>query len=356
MVPDRRIRMAAFGNGLETVRAWRDWSATRTLDALTPVELRLLPQVYRNLRSAGVPDDEIDDVVKQTTRSLWIRTRLLMRQAAQTIEQLSAEGLNPLLLKGAALIARGDTDAQTRYMSDFDLLVREEETEHAYALLMASGWRPAEPVTASLLSFRHAMAFHKGEFQCDLHWRPLWDAWDAKADHRLRALAELHHLDGVPVSVPRAGDLLIHLIMHGTRAFDVQSVRWIGDALALIRGGSVDWTVVQEEATARQLTYPVGDALRYLQGEFAAVVPEEVIRRLQSEPVSKSRRRLHRIDPDEPAGDDLVAWMSAIAGVALRRRDPMFLLRSVRFAKQRRSLPHLAGRLFARALNRWKHG
>jgi hypothetical protein len=356
MVPDRRIRTAAFATGSHAVIAWRDWAATKDLNALAAPELRLLPQVYRNLRSAGIPDDEIEDVVKQTTRSLWIRTRLLMRQAAQTIERFSAEGLSPLLLKGAALIARGDTDAQTRYMSDFDLLVREEEAERAYALLMAGGWQPVEPLTAGLLSYRHAMAFHKGEFQCDLHWRPMWDAWDTKSDHRLRALAELQDLDGVPVRVPRASDLLIHLIMHGTRAFDVQSVRWIGDALAMIRSGSIDWSAVQEEATARQLAYPVGDALRFLREEFAAAIPDEVIRTLQAQPVSRSRRRSHRIDPDEPAGDDLVAWMRAIGGVALRRRDPMFLFRSLRLAKQRRSLPQLAGRLLTRILNRLRRG
>jgi hypothetical protein len=300
VIPDQRLLVAAFARGERAVRAWQEWSEGRDLSALDATEMRLLAPVFHNLRACGVADAEIAPVVKQMARSMWVRTRLMLREAAATVALLSAHDLDSVLLKGAALVAGGYCDAGARPMADFDLLVTPADLPRAAALLASAGWQAERPLDRRMMRYRHAVLFEKPDRGCDLHWWPLWESRDAKADARFRGDAEEATLDGVPVRIPRAEHQLLHVIVHGTRAFDATLVRWIGDALAVLRtrGAAFDWALFVEEVEARRLAYPVGESLAYLVETFDAVVPAEVIASLIARAVPRWRRRLYAPRPD----------------------------------------------------------
>jgi hypothetical protein len=266
VVPDELLIRAAFAEKGDAVAAWEEWVRGRDLDALDPVELRLLPRVHRNLAGSGV---EVPPVVKQAARAAWVRTRLLLREAAATADLLSKNAIDSILLKGAALAA---AFGEIRPMSDFDLLVRPADVGAAIAVLESAGWR-RDPRPTKLT---HAALFQKGESGCDLHWWVLWESRDAAADERFRAEAVTVELDGVAVRVLRPEHQLLHIIIHGTRSYDVTTARWIGDALAVIRGAEIDWSLLSAEAEARKLAWPVAAALAYLADEFGAPVPREL--------------------------------------------------------------------------------
>ena len=334
MIPDELLLVAAFGDGEHATAAWMEWSHGRDLGALDPVELRLLPPVYRNLLDGGVPEAEIAPVVKQMARSTWVRTRLLLHEAAATIHLLASHGLDTLVLKGAALVAAGYCDAKVRPMSDFDLLVRPEQALAAASLLEAMGWRPDAPVDRRAVAFRHAVVFHKAESGCDVHWWALWDSRDAGADRRFWDEAELASLDGVQVRVLRPEHQLLHVIVHGTRSIDTTAVRWMGDALAVLkaRGRDLAWEVFVAEVEARRLAYPVGEALAYLVETFHAAVPHQVIAALQSRRVSRGKRRLYRPRPDNSHADAFV-YLRSLRHIWLDQKGAPILTRLLWFPR-----------------------
>jgi hypothetical protein len=348
VVPDEALLHAAFGAPERARTAWREWSSGRDLDQADDATRRLFPAVYRNLRAAGVPDADVPAAVKQMARSLWIRTELLLRDAAATMAFLHARGVDAVLLKGAALVAGGYHDAGARPMSDFDLLVRPHEALTAAALLEEHGWTPASPLDPKAVAYRHAALLRKPERGCDLHWRVLWESDDPDADECFLQSAEDATLHGTPVKVLRPEHQLLIAIVHGTRRFET-AVRWIGDALAILRarGAGFDWDLFAREVRARGWEFPVAEALVYLADTFEAEIPRAVIGELTPKRVTRRQRRIYAVRLQRP-GDQTWEAVVAIAILSLRRRPRqrsrlthlMWFPRSLQYAM---GLPRLAG-------------
>jgi hypothetical protein len=300
VVPDESLLIAAFSRDGRGPAAWNEWSSTHDLSSLDPRELRLLPPVYKGLRGAGVADADISPIVKQMSRSMFVRTRLLLHQAAQTVELLAANGIESVLLKGAALVAGGFIEASARPMADFDVLIRPADAIKATALLREHRWIPRGPIDENVITFLHAALFKKGDTSCDLHWAVFWESRDNAADERMFAAAVNATLDGKRVRIPPAEELLLTIVVHGTRRIDDTSVRWVGDALAVLGGPDFDWDLFTNIVNSRRLAYPVGDALAYLVETFGAAVPGSVIDAFRAEPVRSWQRRMYKPRPCDP--------------------------------------------------------
>lgn len=334
VVPDSLLLEAAFTSGPRACRAWEAWSRDRDLASLGPSELRLLPFVYQNLRDGAFDDAAIPPVVKEVARATFVRTRLLLRDAMSTVALFTANGIGAMLLKGAALVAGGYLAAGVRAMSDFDLLVDPADAPRAAALLESAGWRTDDRIER-VIGFRHALLFRKTDHGCDLHWQVLMESDTSDAERAFWRDAESASLDAVAVRIPSSGHLLLHAILHGTRAFDRTTVRWIGDALAVLRtrGATLDWERFAEDAETRGVTYPTGDALAYLVEAFDAAVPANVIERLRAHPVSRLQRRLYLPRAGDARGEP-TPYFRSLAYFALRRESGRlrWFVRNVQFS------------------------
>ena len=346
---DELLLEAAFGNPSRAHSAWSEWSRGRDLSALGPGHRRLLPPVYCNLRDAGVDAADIPEQVKQMARSLWVRTRLLLHGAAETVKLLTAHGIEPVLLKGAALVAGGCADARSRPMADFDLLVRPSEAVEAARLLEEDGWQADVTLDRGLVAWRVAANYRRGEWQCDLHWRVLWESRDEEADDRFRDGAVEARLEGVPARILRPEHALLHVILHGTRAYDPTAVRWIGDSLAILRthAARFDWPLFVREAEERGAVYPLREALAYLSDAFGAAVPHDVLANLQAQSVPRWQKRLY-----SPRGggrrDEVGVYLRGLVDLSLhaRRGTPLrtrllWLLRNLQYVFRAPSLASL---------------
>jgi hypothetical protein len=82
-------------------------------------------------------------------------------------------------------------------------------------------------------------------------------------------------------------DMILHACVHGLSWSIVPPVRWVPDALVVIRaaGGTVDWERLVEQAERRILALPMIDTLRYLTDTFDAPVPAWVHAHLARVPV-----------------------------------------------------------------------
>jgi hypothetical protein len=287
------IRAAVLEGGAAR-SAWKQWQALGgDVDRIDGASYGLLPQAYRNL-AAIAPEEPLIGKLKSVYRYHWYRNQVLLHGAAEAVRVLEAAGIPTLVLKGAALAILHYRDAGARPMEDVDVLVPRDRARDAMRVLRAAGFSPAFPAPEAKIGVRHAETFvSPGDHAVDLHWWALWqpsrddDLWRNAVGfelggERTRALAPAHQLLQVPV--------------HGLRTQETPALRWIPDALLVLRSsrGAVDWEALVAAARTRQLTTHLGAALSYLRETFAAPIPEDVLDRLAASPSSLLERWTYR--------------------------------------------------------------
>jgi hypothetical protein len=82
-------------------------------------------------------------------------------------------------------------------------------------------------------------------------------------------------------------DSLIHAIVHGTGNRLPINIRWVVDAVRIIRAGGVDWTLLMSRARAYEIAPLVHDALRLLVEVSGVGIPASVIDELAAERISR---------------------------------------------------------------------
>jgi hypothetical protein len=79
-----------------------------------------------------------------------------------------------------------------------------------------------------------------------------------------------------------ATDHLLHTLAHGARFNAIPSMRWVADAVWLLRGESkIDWDRFIAQANALQLRLVASLTLAYLRDRHEADVPSDVLRLLR---------------------------------------------------------------------------
>ncbi len=82
----------------------------------------LLPALYRNLLKLGV-EDPLLAALKSAHQSTWVDNQRLIRRVLPAMVALEQGGAPTLLIKGAALIARGHFDRGLRTITDVDVVI-----------------------------------------------------------------------------------------------------------------------------------------------------------------------------------------------------------------------------------------
>ena len=282
---------AALGQGSEAAAAWERWERENGLDRPDEGSYRLLPLVYRNLSRQGLSGPQWN-ILRGIHRNAWSQNQLLFHQVRPLLDELRTGAVPVLLLKGAALALGVYPDAGCRPMRDIDILV---PASHALALfdkLEAAGWRALcwRPRSRGegYLRFRHAIDFEaRGGGRVDLHWHALNLCCHGAADEQFWRYAEPLEFFGLPLQTCHATEHLLQTCVHGIVWSPVPPVRWVADAVLLLRGCSgIDWERLVGTAQRWDLAPYVHRALAVLRREFDAPVPAEVVNRLERARVS----------------------------------------------------------------------
>lgn len=264
--------------GQEAVDAWRAWQARVAFDDLDVASMRLIPMLYHNLRTLGVDDPDLGRYQGLSRRS-WYMNQLLFRGAADVLAKFQKAGIRTLVMKGVPLAHVYYPEKGLRPMSDIDVLVPHDQAERAIALLDSAGWKPDEPTLRTLrwqpVYFPRGWNFSNaaGE-KLDLHWRALATSLDPNADQPFWDGAEPFVLGGVETLTLNATDHLIQACVHGLPANNVAPMRWVVDAMMLLRHGAVDWDRLLENVRKHRVSVMMGHAFDYLRSNFNAPVPD----------------------------------------------------------------------------------
>jgi len=320
--PIQRLAIEAAVAEPEVARkAWAQLVGEVDLADLWDAELyRLLPAVWRHLGDDVGPEHA--DRLKGLYRKSWVTNQHHLHQAAELVGRLHGEGIESLVLKGLALGLRYYDDLAIRPMGDVDLLVRPEHVTTTWRILEDLGYETL-PVRTRVpsrweregdddwyLRLRHARGFQRGRLDSiDVHSTLSLDfvaadpavaditaLWDAAVP------LELGSVTGATLSTTHH---LFHAVVHGLGSSSTTMLRWIVDALTILRaaGDEVDWDAFVEAARHHHCALLVDDGIRYLVDDWDLPIPASVLTRLA--------------DPPPDARERAVRWIRRRAGTGV---------------------------------------
>ena len=244
------------------------------------------------------------------------RLREFQVRFGRLMESVSREGLEVLLLKGAALVGPYYPSMIDRPMSDVDLLVRGSDTERLRALAADYGWRSGRSDIPDRAYDTHhhqrpmsdaaglwmGLEIHTGLF-------PQASPFALSADDLWRESepARLVGPDGSPlpgVRIPAPHHLLLHNALHFTWSHAFRGVwKALRDVNVLVDSGRVDWDRFVEAASRSRGTTGAYWTLELAREWTGVAIPPGVLRTLDPGFSSPARRALIRhfgagISPD----------------------------------------------------------
>jgi len=285
---------AALLSGTDAIEAWRALRPQLEMAGASRATRRLLPLLAANLRRLGI-DDPLAAGVEAIRRKTAEKNRRLFDAGRNLLTVLAEAGIATLILKGGALVPQRYGDLGIRPMSDLDVVVPTSQAEAAIQALDGAGWSARTAVTPAFIRMRHAVDLLEAgtSLKCDLHWHVYSECCGPHADDDLWAASVPLDFEGVHTRTLGPADQLLHLCVHGSRRARRQLLLWIPDALLVLRAGDIDWPRLVAQARGRRFVLRAATMLAYLSREFAAPVPDDVLTRLETVPVSVLERFEH---------------------------------------------------------------
>lgn len=319
------LMAAALDAPVAALAAWHRWEQLAGDRQRDPVAERWLPLIGWNLRDAALPAGT-HARFRDARYGAWASNTRLMSAARPALDALTAEGIRFVLLKGAALVLTSSDAPGLRPIGDVDVLIRIADVPTARRVLDGLGWSAFRHVNERDLLLCHGVDLVKPPHGAlDVHWYLLheccWPGADAPLWQRVRPLSSL----GPSAYTLSPADQLLHICLHGLRWSPVHAGHWIADAVQVIsaNGADVDWRVLVEEARRREMAPQLFHALRAVVDRGHVAVPDDVLRSLESEPVSWRLRWECRLKgrPVVSAGGLFVIWSGWVRSARAARAE-----------------------------------
>ena len=320
------LLQAALFDGDDALAAWRAWSARADIDRLDHGSNRMLPLVSHNLDRLGV-NDPLSARLRGYRRQTWYKNQIWLSEMSRILADFARPGLQTLVLKGTALVLLYYPDCGLRPMTDLDVLVRRDQARAAMLLLAELGWKANDAdmerrvrsasrtndahananlatarMTSAALERRvrqgHATDFvNSARLQLDLHWYVLSENRGPDADEDFWNDAVPVQLGNFTTKALNPTDTLLHVCVHGARWSTMPPMRWVADAMMIIRVARdrIEWPRLLRLARNRRLSLPLGRALGYLIENMRAPIPPAVVNELRDMPTTWSERMEYRM-------------------------------------------------------------
>ena len=268
---------------------WECWKQNSPdLDTLDWQTARLLAQAATILFSRGIESTDLA-TQKIIRRFEWTLGDNQFQNVRPLLDAAARAGIPIMAFKGAAMHVSGFADSAPRLMADVDILIEPAQIDNVMDVAESLGWNSKWPLSRTafkdcLLSSRHSVPLANGGISdIDLHTSafllnrcPDHDAsmWARSTEARIR---------DVTVLVPSALDMLIVTLGHGLLFSRPPMAIWVGDTIALIENGVIDWDIFLEEIERRDLAVFAYTGLAFISQELGRSVPEPVLTKLASQ-------------------------------------------------------------------------
>ena len=253
------------------------------------------PLLYAELKERGadgIPDPLLHSLEGQSYASL-ARNTLIYHELGAILELFRSEGLQAILLKGAALAGTVYPNIALRPMSDVDLLIRAPDLPRVQEMLMARGYA-SYPDRAREFdrSFGRAKMFTRQTpypLSIDLHWRLLeWPRGQPATllTEWLWGRAVERRVAGIPALVLSPEAQVLHLTSHLAK-HRWQRLLWFYDIAQVLQcyEEELDWDLILAKATEFEILKALQVTLAKTVELLAPPLPPGVLERLESESV-----------------------------------------------------------------------
>jgi hypothetical protein len=270
------ILQAIFAPPQPALAAFATWRAALEIEqSFDHAVMRLLPLLYLRMQALGL-EDPLMARLKGVYRRAWSDTHALFYGTAPALAALHAAGIETLLLKGAPMALCHYRNHGARPMADLDIAVHFADAQAALQALEGAGWQPDSPARPEELTFRHALSLRGPEgHEMDLHWHMLFESAGPLADAPFWANTQPLTFRDIPTLCLTPTLNLLHTLAHGLRPNAETPIRWIADAVTLLRDptATIDWPLFCQTAGALGLNRRVLLALEYLQQNHGQEIP-----------------------------------------------------------------------------------
>lgn len=296
---------AALVQNEDAIAAWKEWSAESDNIPSDSGSVRMLPLVFQNLSALGEEGPAYKSL-RDRYRATWAQNQLQMRRGAVALGALREAGIPTMLLKAFALIPLYYRDPGTRPTGDMDVMVPIERDLEALQVLERVGWSPANRALAEMSEpyrsrhYAHTLANING-LPVDLHRHLLYFETRPDGDKSFWEGSIPLLFEGIETRALQPADQLIHACAHGTPWNEMPPIRWVADAIVLLRSAEIDWARVVRQAQEHQVTLIMRNTLAYLRQAFDAPIPQETLSALQTLPVSRAEQVLYDIATRPPS-------------------------------------------------------
>ena len=285
---------AAISQGPEAIDAWRAWQQCVQWDDIDHGSQRLLPMLHDNLRRLCV-DDPVLSKYEGVKKRYWLQNRLLMHQLEQVLALFAKHEIPAMLIKGSALNALGLFPPGLRPMSDLDIVIPANRALEAARLVERCSWKAESEQgmgysEADIRFSVHGKFVKHPSLALELHWECASQFYRGKGTQTVWRNAISSVWGGHPFSIMSPADHLLLILAHGGSWNPISPVRWVTDALAILKNQEVDWSYFAQQAIEHRLVLIASESLRFLKNEFGAPIPNrelEAIGNLRVDPFER---------------------------------------------------------------------
>ena len=266
------------GEVQEAFNAWREFANPFHMQVR---EFRLVPLLLANLRRARIDNPRLAWMRGQA-KHIWLTGAIRVRVMSRALDQLTDAGIPVVLIKGAALFARWQTEVETRFMADFDLLVPCDRVRDGLAILRGTGWSTTRPELLTdyeLERFYASTVWGSKGNALDLHWRPTEIILDSSHAEGVFARAITGKIDRRRVRMASLTDHLFILLAHEFNNAASKRPDWVAEVALLFRLGNADdwdWPLFFKLCRRYRLEYWAQQALSAVQEISGEPLPTEL--------------------------------------------------------------------------------
>jgi hypothetical protein len=279
---------AAIQAEVAAIDAWQTWKTeVEDIENLDEGSYWVFPRLYRNLQRLGI-EDPLMQRLKGVYRHVWSRNQMMLRALELVVQELQAVDIDPLLLRGAALITLPGEDVGVRRADDSGIGVAFESVPKAVAQLQKLGWQPSQlKAPESLRSQQHALGFHRHDgLVFTLYWRPLPECFPLCSTAKSQEAQISVCLGQTFVEVPSPTEQLFYSCICATRWQLRPPFYWLADAAALIQCQPIDWVHLLHLAKQYRLSLSLRRSLTLIAAWVACPGLNSTLQQLQNLPIA----------------------------------------------------------------------
>lgn len=248
------------------------------------------PLLHRHLGGLDAVPIAARERLRGHAETTAVRNRLLVAELGKVLAALAAHDIAAMPYKGPMLAITAYGDVALRRFADLDVLVRRADALRAVRALRELGYAPRLCLTPGQeraylrAECEYALDRDRGRLTVEIHWDIAPRDYAVRVDlDAIWRSARPIDAGGLSVLAPAPEDLLLMLIVHGSK-HAWERLSWLVDVAEIVRAHpDLDWAALIERARAAGAGRMVRVALALARDLLGHALPAAAAREVEAD-------------------------------------------------------------------------